>query len=123
MAAADDPQRPAASAPAAADDPQRQGRLVRCALAIAMIFLSGGAVYGWPSMRQMGLVPRDILNTGPLTASQYSSDHFLSRVEIKADALKISSEERMRESKELLEQIISVLRSRVKPVPLYKIHA
>ena len=53
MAAADDAQRSAATAVAAADDPQRQGRLVRCALAIAMIFLSGGAVYGWPSMRQI----------------------------------------------------------------------
>ena len=48
-------------------------------------------------MRQMGLVPRDILNTGPLTASQYSDDHFLTRVEVKSHALKVSSEERMRE--------------------------
>ena len=83
MAAADDPQRPAASAPAAADDPQRQGRLVRCALAIAMIFLSGGAVYGWPSMRQILRCTRppakNAASTSPMRGSTSGSPLALRR--------------------------------------------
>ena len=46
--------------------------------------------YSCPSMRQMGLVPRDIMNTGPLTTSQYSDDHFLTRVKEKSHILKVS---------------------------------